>query len=127
MITNLISAIPYIGQPILEWVWGGFSVADATLRRFFVVHFLLPFLMAVLSVLHIFFLHKTGSSNPLGVSTDVSAVPFHPYYTVKDVVGLVGALMMLSAVVFFSPNLFMAPENFIPANPLVTPTHIMPE
>lgn len=127
VITNLLSAIPYIGPMLVEWIWGGFAVDNATLNRFYTFHFLLPFVIAALSVVHLLFLHQTGSNNPLGVSRDGSKVPFHIYYTTKDTVGFMVLLLLLLALALFSPNLLGDPENFIPANPLVTPLHIQPE
>lgn len=127
VITRLLSAIPWIGATLLEWVWGGFAVDDPTLRRFFVLHFLLPFLMAVLFMGHLFFLHKSGSSNPLGTNSDIRRVTFHPYYSVKDILGFLAAFILFLAITTFFPIAFIAPENFIPANPLVTPNHIIPE
>nr|YP_009093869.1 cytochrome b [Marisa cornuarietis]AIT57577.1 cytochrome b [Marisa cornuarietis] len=127
VITNLLSAIPYIGKMLVEWVWGGFAVDNATLTRFFAIHFLLPFVIAALSVLHLLFLHETGSNNPLGLSSDSEKVPFHFYYTSKDVVGFILLMLGLSLIVLFSPQMLTDPENFISANPLVTPVHIQPE
>nr|YP_010502216.1 cytochrome b [Leocrates chinensis]UXC96461.1 cytochrome b [Leocrates chinensis] len=127
VITNLLSAIPYVGKTIVEWLWGGFAVDNATLNRFFALHFLLPFVIAALSMLHLLFLHQTGSNNPLGMNSNSSKIPFHIYYTVKDTVGFVILLMSLALIAMFSPNLLGDPENFIPANPLVTPVHIKPE
>ncbi len=127
VITNLFSAIPYIGKSLVEWLWGGFGVANPTLTRFFALHFLLPFSIAALRVLHLLFLHQTGSNNPLGLNTNSAKVPFHIYYTTKDSVGFLLLLAILIAIAFFTPNLLTDPENFIPANPLVTPVHIKPE
>nr|YP_003204727.1 cytochrome b [Bivetiella cancellata]ACF04821.1 cytochrome b [Bivetiella cancellata] len=127
VITNLLSALPYIGKMLVEWVWGGFAIDNATLTRFFTLHFLFPFVIAGLTILHILFLHDTGSNNPLGLNSDGEKVPFHAYYTFKDLVGFVVAIMLLSFLVLFSPQLLTDPENFIPANPLVTPIHIQPE
>lgn len=127
VITRLLSAIPVYGPLIVEWVWGGFSVRDATLHRFFVFHFLFPFILVVLSVVHIMFLHQTGSNNPLGVNRDMARIPFHPYYRVKDLVGIFIIMVGLGFIVLLFPDLFVEPENFIPANPLVTPNHIKPE
>nr|YP_009192179.1 cytochrome b [Owenia fusiformis]ALO81691.1 cytochrome b [Owenia fusiformis] len=127
VITNLLSAIPYVGQLMVEWAWGGFSVGNATLNRFFVLHFLLPFLLVALVILHLLFLHQTGSNNPLGLNSDVDKIPFHPYYVVKDVFGMVMFFFVLFMFVLFTPDLLMDPENFIPANPLSTPPHIQPE
>ncbi len=127
VITNLFSAIPYIGKSLVEWLWGGFGVANPTLTRFFALHFLLPFSIAALRVLHLLFLHQTGSNNPLGLNTNSAKIPFHIYYTTKDSVGFLLLLAILIAIAFFTPNLLTDPENFIPANPLVTPVHIKPE
>lgn len=127
VITNLLSAIPYIGTILVEWIWGGFAVDNATLNRFFAFHFILPFIVAALSAIHLIFLHQTGSNNPLGVSRDRDKVPFHIYHTTKDTVGFLVLLVLLIALAIFSPNLLGDPENFIPANPLVTPLHIQPE
>lgn len=127
VITNLFSAIPYIGKSLVEWLWGGFGVANPTLTRFFALHFLLPFSIAALSVLHLLFLHQTGSNNPLGLNSNSAKVPFHIYYTTKDSVGFLLLLGGLIFIAFFTPNLLTDPENFIPANPLVTPVHIKPE
>nr|YP_009434647.1 cytochrome b [Tectus pyramis]ATF29379.1 cytochrome b [Tectus pyramis] len=127
VITNLFSAIPYIGGELVQWMWGGFAVDNATLTRFFSLHFLLPFAIAGLSVLHLLFLHETGSNNPLGLSSDSDKIPFHSYYSFKDLVGFVVLLFFLSLLVLFDPFLLGDPENFIPANPLVTPVHIQPE
>lgn len=127
VITNLLSAIPYVGKIMVEWVWGGFAVDNATLTRFFALHFLLPFAIAGLVVLHLLFLHETGSNNPLGLNRDGEKVPFHSYYSFKDLVGFLIMLFLLALLVLFSPQLLTDPENFIPANPLVTPVHIQPE
>lgn len=127
VITNLFSAIPYIGKTLVEWLWGGFAVDNATLNRFFALHFLLPFLIAAASAIHIIFLHQTGSNNPLGVNSRADKIPFHWYYTSKDLLGIFLILLSLLTISIFTPNLFGDPENFIPANPLVTPLHIKPE
>nr|QNN90314.1 cytochrome b [Crithagra tristriata]QNN90327.1 cytochrome b [Crithagra tristriata]QNN90340.1 cytochrome b [Crithagra tristriata] len=127
VITNLFSAIPYIGQTLVEWAWGGFSVDNPTLTRFFALHFLLPFLIVGLTLVHLTFLHETGSNNPTGVPSDCDKIPFHPYYTVKDILGFALMISLLVSLALFSPNLLGDPENFTPANPLVTPPHIKPE
>lgn len=127
VITNLLSAIPYVGKMLVEWIWGGFAIDNATLRRFYAFHFLFPFVIAALSALHILFLHETGSNNPLGVNSDSEKIPFHIYYTVKDFVGFIVVLFFLCMLVLLSPHILTDPENFIPANPLVTPVHIQPE
>ena len=129
VITNLFSAIPVVGESVVTWLWGGFSVDNPTLNRFFSLHFLLPFVLVGVVFLHIAALHVTGSNNPLGidVKTPQDTLPFHPYYTMKDSVGICVYLLVFAALVFFAPNLFMAAENYIPANPLVTPSEIVPE
>nr|AAK50148.1 cytochrome b [Lanius ludovicianus] len=127
VITNLFSAIPYIGQTLVEWAWGGFSVDNPTLTRFFALHFLLPFLIAGLTLVHLTFLHETGSNNPLGIPSDCDKIPFHPYYSIKDILGFALMLILLAALALFSPNMLGDPENFAPANPLATPPHIKPE
>jgi len=127
VITNLLSAVPYVGKMLVEWIWGGFAVDNATLTRFYSLHFLIPFAIAGLTVLHLLFLHETGSNNPLGLNRDGDKVPFHSYYTFKDLVGFIILLILLSFLVLFFPQLLTDPENFIPANPLVTPVHIQPE
>nr|AAD00684.1 cytochrome b [Upupa epops]ACA28929.1 cytochrome b [Upupa epops] len=127
VITNLFSAIPYIGQTIVEWAWGGFSVDNPTLTRFFALHFLLPFLIASLAMIHLTFLHETGSNNPLGLTSKCDKIPFHPYFSLKDALGFAMMLLFLTTLALFSPNLLGDPENFSPANPLVTPPHIKPE
>nr|YP_009943989.1 cytochrome b [Irena cyanogastra]QOD95833.1 cytochrome b [Irena cyanogastra] len=127
VITNLFSAIPYIGQTLVEWAWGGFSVDNPTLTRFFALHFLLPFVIAGLTLVHLTLLHETGSNNPLGIPSDCDKIPFHPYYTTKDILGFALMFFSLAALALFSPNLLGDPENFTPANPLVTPPHIKPE
>jgi ubiquinol-cytochrome c reductase cytochrome b subunit len=127
VITNLLSAIPYIGPILVEWVWGGFAVDNATLNRFFAFHFLLPFIIAAISILHLLFLHQTGSNNPLGIKTSINIIPFHIYYTFKDIVGFSLLLISLTFISLFIPNILGDAENFIPANPLVTPIHIKPE
>nr|AIG52836.1 cytochrome b [Ctenotus inornatus] len=127
VITNLLSAIPYIGTSLVEWIWGGFSVDSATLTRFFTFHFLLPFAIMGASMLHLLFLHETGSNNPTGLTSNTDKIPFHPYYSYKDLLGATLFLMVLLLLALFSPNLLGDPENFTPANPLVTPPHIKPE
>nr|YP_007506984.1 cytochrome b [Alauda arvensis]AFA33955.1 cytochrome b [Alauda arvensis] len=127
VITNLFSAIPYIGQTLVEWAWGGFSVDNPTLTRFFALHFLLPFFIAGLTLVHLTFLHETGSNNPLGIPSDCDKIPFHPYYSTKDILGFALLLILLATLALFSPNLLGDPENFTPANPLATPPHIKPE
>ena len=129
VITNLFSAIPLVGESIVTLLWGGFSVDNPTLNRFFSLHYLLPFVIVGVVVLHIVALHRFGSNNPLGIDVrgDQDTVSFHPYYTVKDMFGLSVFLTIMAAVVFFLPNSMGHPDNYIPANPMVTPAHIVPE
>nr|AAV85638.1 cytochrome b [Pyrilia pyrilia] len=127
VITNLFSAIPYVGHTLVEWAWGGFSVDNPTLTRFFTLHFLLPFMITSLVLVHLTFLHESGSNNPLGISSNCDKIPFHPYFSLKDLLGFTIMLPLLTALTLFSPNLLGDPENFTPANPLVTPPHIKPE
>nr|WML69034.1 cytochrome b [Amazona leucocephala]WML69086.1 cytochrome b [Amazona leucocephala] len=127
VITNLFSAVPYIGQTLVEWAWGGFSVDNPTLTRFFALHFLLPFMITSLVLIHLTFLHESGSNNPLGISSNCDKIPFHPYFSLKDLLGFMIMFFSLSTLALFSPNLLGDPENFTPANPLVTPPHIKPE
>nr|AMM05071.1 cytochrome b [Arctocephalus forsteri]AMM05097.1 cytochrome b [Arctocephalus forsteri]AMM05279.1 cytochrome b [Arctocephalus forsteri] len=127
VITNLLSAVPYIGTNLVEWIWGGFSVDKATLTRFFAFHFILPFVASALVMVHLLFLHETGSNNPSGVSSDSDKIPFHPYYTIKDILGALLLILILMLLVMFSPDLLGDPDNYTPANPLSTPPHIKPE
>nr|QDA95905.1 cytochrome b [Metachirus nudicaudatus] len=127
VITNLLSAIPYIGNSLVEWIWGGFSVDKATLTRFFAFHFILPFIILALVIVHLLFLHETGSNNPTGINPNADKIPFHPYYTIKDILGLFLMLLVLLLLALFSPDLLGDPDNFTPANPLNTPPHIKPE
>nr|QDA95929.1 cytochrome b [Caluromys philander]QDA95930.1 cytochrome b [Caluromys philander] len=127
VITNLLSAIPYIGTTLVEWIWGGFSVDKATLTRFFAFHFILPFIIMALVIVHLLFLHETGSNNPTGINSDMDKIPFHPYYTIKDALGLLLMLLILLLLALFSPDMLGDPDNFTPANPLSTPPHIKPE
>nr|ABM05589.1 cytochrome b [Poeciliopsis hnilickai] len=127
VITNLLSAVPYMGNALVQWIWGGFSVDNATLTRFFAFHFLLPFIVAAATLVHLIFLHETGSNNPTGLNSDADKISFHPYFSYKDLLGFAFLLTTLIALALFSPNLLGDPENFTPANPLVTPPHIKPE
>nr|ASB30107.1 cytochrome b [Planigale ingrami] len=127
VITNLLSAIPYIGTTLAEWIWGGFAVDKATLTRFFAFHFILPFIITALVIVHLLFLHETGSNNPSGVNPDSDKIPFHPYYTIKDALGLLFLLLTLLMLALFSPDSLGDPDNFSPANPLNTLPHIKPE
>lgn len=127
VITNLLSAIPYLGNTLVQWLWGGFAVDNATLTRFFTFHFLLPFIIAAITIIHLLFLHQTGSNNPLGINRNSRKIPFHPYFSFKDIVGFVIILIRLILLCLWNPYLLGDPDNFIPANPLVTPVHIQPE
>ncbi len=127
VITNLFSAIPFVGGSIVEWLWGGFSVGNATLNRFFSLHYLMPFVIAGLVIVHLSLLHKDGSNNPLGINTNVDTIPFYPYFYVKDLYAFFIFIFFFAFFVFFYPNLLGHPDNYIPANPLVTPAHIVPE
>nr|WBU94042.1 cytochrome b [Drosophila prosaltans] len=127
VITNLLSAIPYLGLELVQWVWGGFAVDNATLTRFFTFHFILPFIVLAMTMIHLLFLHQTGSNNPMGLNSNIDKIPFHPYFTFKDIVGFVIMTTLLIILVLINPYLLGDPDNFIPANPLVTPAHIQPE
>lgn len=125
VITNLFSVVPIVGKILVEWVWGGFSVNSSTLTRFLGLHIILPLVLVVFVGLHILFLHKTGSSNPVGIGGQYQT--FYPYWVVKDVLGILVRLLLLLFVVLLYPYLFMDPEKFLEANYLVTPVHIQPE
>jgi len=127
VITNLFSALPVVGKYIVAWIWGGFSVDNATLNRFFSLHYLLPFAIAAATALHLTALHSHGSSNPLGTISNVDKISFHPYFTVKDIYGAVVFGLLFSLFVFFAPNYMGHPDNYLEADPMVTPTHIVPE
>lgn len=127
VITNLVSAIPYLGNSIVQWIWGGFAVANATLNRFYTFHFLLPFIVSGLVIVHLLFLHQTGSNNPLGTKSNIDKIPFHPYFTFKDIVGFLIITGLLTILTLQSPYYLGDPDNFLPANPIVTPIHIQPE
>ncbi len=128
VITNLFSAVPIFGETIVTWLWGGFTVGNPTLNRFFALHYLLPFVIFAVVFLHMLALHQFGSNNPVGIDiTKKDKIPFHPYYTIKDAFGLCIFLLIYAAFVFFAPNSLGHPDNYIPANPLVTPPHIVPE
>nr|O20547.1 RecName: Full=Cytochrome b; AltName: Full=Complex III subunit 3; AltName: Full=Complex III subunit III; AltName: Full=Cytochrome b-c1 complex subunit 3; AltName: Full=Ubiquinol-cytochrome-c reductase complex cytochrome b subunit [Spalacopus cyanus]AAB69220.1 cytochrome b [Spalacopus cyanus] len=127
VITNLLSAIPYIGPNLVEWIWGGFSVDKATLTRFFAFHFILPFIITAMVMIHLLFLHETGSNNPSGLDSNSDKIPFHPYYTIKDTLGFMFMALTLTTLVLFTPDLLGDPDNYTPANPLNTPPHIKPE
>nr|YP_006883457.1 cytochrome b [Neochauliodes punctatolosus]AFN10586.1 cytochrome b [Neochauliodes punctatolosus] len=127
VITNLLSAIPYLGSYLVQWIWGGFAIENATLTRFFTFHFLFPFIIAAMTMIHLLFLHQTGSNNPIGINSNLDKIPFHPYFSFKDLVGFFFLLFTLILLTLLNPYLLGDPDNFIPANPLVTPVHIQPE
>ena len=127
VITNLVSTIPYIGNTIVIWIWGGFSINNATLNRFFSLHFILPFIILIIVILHLYFLHTTGSSNPLGLNRDFNKIPFHIYFSYKDLIGFIIYIILFTIIILQYPYIFGDPDNFIPANPIVTPIHIQPE
>ncbi len=129
VITNLVSAVPWIGETLVTWLWGGFSVDNPTLNRFYSLHYLLPFVIFAVVFLHVWALHVTGSNNPTGIEPKgpQDTIPFHPYYTIKDTFGLGVFMIFWAAFVFFAPDFFGEPDNYIPANPLQTPAHIVPE
>jgi ubiquinol-cytochrome c reductase cytochrome b subunit len=129
VITNLFSAIPLIGQNIVTLLWGGFTVGDPTLHRFYALHYLLPFIIVAVVGLHLIALHRFGSNNPLGIDAKrpQDTIPFHPYYTIKDLFGLAVFLLIYAYFVFYAPNSLLAADNYIPANPMQTPNHIVPE
>nr|YP_009764375.1 cytochrome b [Synalpheus microneptunus]QIS92013.1 cytochrome b [Synalpheus microneptunus] len=127
VITNLFSAIPYAGATLVQWIWGGFAVDNATLTRFFAFHFILPIIVAIATMVHILFLHQTGSNNPLGLSSQLEKSSFHPYFSLKDIAGFVVMISGLTTLTLLHPYLLGDPDNFIPANPLSTPPHIQPE
>nr|YP_002456254.1 cytochrome b [Deracantha onos]ABV23675.1 cytochrome b [Deracantha onos] len=127
VITNLLSAVPYLGIDLVQWVWGGFAVDNATLTRFFTFHFVFPFIVAMMVMIHLLFLHQTGSNNPLGLNSDADKIPFHPYFSFKDLFGFILMVMVLLLLTLLEPYMLGDPDNFTPANPLVTPVHIQPE
>ena len=129
VITNIFSAVPVVGTTIVEWLWGGFAIDNALLNRFFALHYLFPFLIVAVVILHIVALHTHGSNNPLGIDKKgpQDSIPFHPYYTIKDMFGLSFVLTIFALVVFYAPDYLGHPDNYIPADPLKTPAHIVPE
>ena len=127
VITNLVSAVPLVGDSLVAWLWGGFSVDNATLNRFFSFHYLFPFIIAALSLVHLALLHQDGSGNPLGIESSVDKVSMYPYFIVKDILGLILFIAFFSFFVYFYPNALGHPDNYIEANPMVTPAHIVPE
>nr|APX39834.1 cytochrome b [Apteropeda ovulum] len=127
VITNLMSAIPYLGNDLVQWIWGGFAVDNATLNRFFTFHFILPFMILALMIIHLLFLHQTGSNNPIGVKSNIDKIPFNPYFIFKDLLGGLILVFFMVGLTLNDPYLLGDPDNFTPANPLVTPIHIQPE
>ena len=127
VITNLLSAIPYLGINIVQWIWGGFAIDNATLIRFYSFHFFLPFIITAIVIIHLLFLHQTGSRNPLGLNSNIDKILFHPFFSFKDIVGFIILLFLLTILTLTNPYILRDPDNFIPANPLVTPIHIQPE
>lgn len=127
VITNLISTIPYIGNITVQWIWGGFSINNATLNRFYSLHFILPFLILLIVIIHLYFLHQSGSSNPLGVNRNLHKVFFHPYFTIKDTFGFIILTLLFLIINLEYPYIFRDPDNFLSANPIITPLHIQPE
>lgn len=127
VITNLLSSIPYLGNYLVQWIWGGFSVRNPTLTRFFCIHFLLPFVIIAITIIHLFFLHITGSNNPLGINRNIKKISFNPFFRIKDLIGFIFLFIILIFIVSFYPYILGDRDNFILANPLVTPEHIQPE
>ena len=127
VITNLFSVVPVYGTQIVTWLWGAFNVGNPTLNRFFSLHYLLPFAIAAISLIHIAYIHKDGSNNPLGINGNIDKIPFYPYFITKDLFSFVIFAIFFAVFVFFAPNLLGHPDNYIEANPLVTPPHIVPE
>nr|AHX02453.1 apocytochrome b [Plocamium cartilagineum] len=127
VITNLVSAIPFIGDSIVAWLWGGYSVDNATLNRFFSLHYLLPFLIVAMSLIHLAVLHQDGSGNPLGINTEVDKINMFPYFIIKDFLGLIFLIIFFTIFVSFLPNILGHSDNYIEANPMITPAHIVPE
>lgn len=127
VITNLISSIPYIGNIIVIWIWGGYSINNATLNRFYSLHFILPFIILIMIIIHLYYLHLKGSRNPLGINSNFYKIPFHIYFSFKDLLTFLLFIIFLNLIILQSPYIFNDPDNFIPANPLITPIHIQPE
>lgn len=127
VITNMVTAIPVAGKPIVQWLWGGYTVANPTLNRFYSIHFLLPFIIAGVTLIHLALLHKVGSSNPIGSDTGIDDIPFYPYFVSKDLFAFSVYLLVFATFVFYFPNVLNHPDNCIPADPLQTPAHVVPE
>jgi ubiquinol-cytochrome c reductase cytochrome b subunit len=126
-VITYLSAIPYVGKETVQWEWEGFAVDNATLTWFFTLHFLIPFVIAAVVLIHLLFLHQTGSNNPLGLNKNTDKIPFHPYFTVKDILVFAVTIIILTVLTLKEPYILRDPDNFTPANPLVTPVHIQPE
>nr|ATG83199.1 cytochrome b [Olidiana sp. 15062716] len=127
VITNLVSAVPYIGNNMVMWIWGGFAVDNATLSRFFSLHFTMPFIISMMVIIHLAFLHQTGSTNPMGINSNIDSIPFHPFFSIKDIMGIIMMMTLMLMLNFYKPYMLMDPDNFNPANPMITPIHIQPE
>lgn len=127
VITNLISTIPYIGNITVQWIWGGFSINNATLNRFYSIHFIIPFIILFIVIIHLFFLHQSGSSNPMGLNRNLNKIYFHPYFTLKDILGFIIIIFLFIIINLEYPYIFRDPDNFTSANPIITPLHIQPE
>nr|YP_009480366.1 cytochrome b [Gasteruption parvicollarium]ALJ93749.1 cytochrome b [Gasteruption parvicollarium] len=127
VITNLISAIPYLGNMMVEWIWGGFSVENPTLNRFYSLHFILPLIITMMILIHLMYLHNTGSNNPLGTNSNLYKIPFNFFFSIKDIMGFIFMMFILFLIITLKPNIMNDPENFIEANPMLTPIHIQPE
>jgi quinol-cytochrome oxidoreductase complex cytochrome b subunit len=127
VITSMVTAIPIAGQPIVQWLWGGYTVGNPTLNRFFSIHFFLPFLIAGISIIHLALLHKEGSNNPIGSDTGIDDLPFYPYFAAKDIFAFFCFMLFFATFVFYFPNVLNHPDNYIPADPLHTPAHVVPE
>jgi quinol-cytochrome oxidoreductase complex cytochrome b subunit len=127
VITNFFSVVPVYGTEIVTWLWGAFNVGQPTLNRFFSLHYLLPFAIAGASLVHLAYVHKDGSNNPLGINGNMDKIPFYPYFYIKDLFSVLTLSIALASLVFFAPNLLNHPDNYVEANPLVTPPHIVPE
>nr|QID48504.1 cytochrome b [Bolivaritettix lativertex] len=127
VITNLLSAIPYMGNQLVQWIWGGYAVDNPTLSRFLSLHFIMPFIIMSMVMMHLLFLHQTGSNNPLGLKNNQEKIPFHPFFSIKDSITMLTMIMIVMMISLYSPYMLGDPDNFIPANPLSTPPHIQPE
>lgn len=127
VITNLVSAIPYLGNSIVIWLWGGFAIDNATLNRFYSLHFIIPFIIRAIIIIHLLFLHNNGSRNPLGTNSNIDKIRFHPYFSLKDLLGFLLILWIIINITTINPYILRDPDNFITANPLSTPVHIQPE